>query len=55
MKHMRDSKSTEARLWLKQVVLPISAIVLAISPEAREGARNAIVKVGDKIKSKFRK
>lgn len=57
MTYKQIEASREARLWIKDVIAPIGAIVVVVAwqPEARELVSNGVKKIKESIKKKFKK
>lgn len=51
-KHIEASR--EVRLWLTQIVLPITTVVMLV-PETRNAVATKIREVKDNVKTKFKK
>lgn len=45
----------EMRLWIGQVIVPATAMVMIIFPEAREAAIHKVRNTKENIKNKFKK
>ena len=54
MKYKHIEAMREVRLWIGQIIVPVAALVFAISPEARtsvaEKMRDVKVKISEKLK-----
>lgn len=45
----------EIRLWVGQVIVPATALVMVVFPEAREAAISKVRSTKESIKNKFKK
>lgn len=55
MTYKQIEASREVRLWIGQVIVPATAMVMAVSPEARQAVVNKATSIKNSIKRKFRK
>ena len=55
MTYKQIEASREIRLWIGQVIVPATAMVMAVSPEARQAVANKVVGIRNSVKRKIRK
>ena len=55
MKRKHIDAMREVRLWIGQVVVPATALVMAVSPEMRQGAAEKLKQTKEKISGKFKR
>ena len=55
MTRKQIDQSREIRLWIGQVIVPVTALVMAVSPEARAAVTNKVKSVKDKIQKKLKR
>lgn len=55
MTYKQIEASRELRLWIGQVIVPVTLAVMAISPEARQAVVNKATSVKNSIKNTFKK
>lgn len=55
MTYKQIEASREVRLWIGQVIVPATALVLAVSPEARQTVVRKAESVKNSIKRRFKK
>jgi len=55
MTRRQIDSSRELRLWIGQVIVPVTALVMAISPEARQATIDKFEIVKNKIKQKVKR
>ena len=55
MKRKYIDAMREVRLWIGQVVVPATALVIAVSPEVRENMAEKMRSVKERISSKLRR
>lgn len=54
MKRKHIDAMREVRLWIGQVVVPATALVMAVSPEMRQGAAEKLKQTKEKISGKIK-
>ena len=55
MTYKQIEASREVRLWIGQIIVPTVVGIMAVSPEARQMAKNKYVQVKNTIRRKLRK
>lgn len=55
MTYKQIEASRETRLWIGQVIVPAMALIMAVSPEARQAVSQKAVRIKQAIKDKFKK
>lgn len=55
MKRKHIDAMREVRLWIGQVVVPATALVMAVSPEMRQGAAEKLKQTKEKISGKIKR
>lgn len=55
MKRKHIDAMREVRLWIGQVIVPAMALVMAVSPEARESVAEKVRNMKERISNKLRR
>lgn len=55
MTYKQIEASREIRLWIGQVLVPATALIVAISPDARKTIADKATSVKESIKNRFNK
>lgn len=55
MTYKQIEASRETRLWIGQVIVPAVALIMAVSPEARQAVAEKAARIKQTVKNKFRK
>lgn len=55
MKRKHIDAMREVRLWIGQVIVPVTALVIAVSPEARESMAEKMQSMKERISGKLRR
>lgn len=55
MKRKQIDAMREVRLWIGQVIVPATALIMAVSPEARQGVAEKAKQVKENISKKLKR